>query len=345
MSNVWVYIDAFQGQARPESWEALNAGKSVAAALGGPLTALVFGCGAQDIAQKAIHYGADAVLQADDPALEPYILENYAATLAQLAAQRAPAVILFPNTARSRDLAAAAAVDLDSGILPDAAALEVADGAVIVTRQLLGGRVLSKASIHGRPQIITVRARSFGMPTPDPNRSGEIIPVATAAAETRVRVTGFAPAEARVDVTQANVIVSGGRGLTSFPATPPPGLKDKEAEKWRTQQGFKLLQELADLLGGVVGASRAVVDSGYMPYEYQIGQTGKMVSPNLYIACGISGAIQHTMGIANSKVIVAINKDANAPIFKMARYGVVGDVNVIVPALIQAFKERMGSNG
>ena len=150
-------------------------------------------------------------------------------------------------------------------------------------------------------------------------------------------------AEQTVSVTDASVIVSGGRGASNNPSlTPPAGMDEKQAEIWRAQQGFKLIGELATVLGGAVGASRAAVDGGYIPYAHQVGQTGKVVAPDLYIACGISGAIQHIVGIRSAKLVIAINKDAEAPIFKVARYGVVGDLFAIVPALTAAFKKKLG---
>jgi electron transfer flavoprotein alpha subunit len=156
-------------------------------------------------------------------------------------------------------------------------------------------------------------------------------------------VTGYTEAGGGVSLTDASVIVSGGRGVSNNPAlTPPGGLDEKQAEIWRAQEGFKLIGDLASVLGAAVGASRAAVDAGYIPYAHQVGQTGKVVSPDLYIACGISGAIQHQAGMRTSKMIVAINKDPEAPIFKMARYGAVGDLHAIVPALTDAFKKRLG---
>ena len=155
-------------------------------------------------------------------------------------------------------------------------------------------------------------------------------------------VTGYAQVEGGVSLTDANVIVSGGRGVSNNPAlTPPAGLDEKQAEIWQAQQGFKLVGELASVLGGAMGASRAAVDAGYIPYNNQVGQTGKVVSPDLYIACGISGAIQHLAGMRTSKVIVAINKDADAPIFKLARFGVVGDLYAILPPLTEVFRNRL----
>ena len=153
---------------------------------------------------------------------------------------------------------------------------------------------------------------------------------------------GYTQAESGVSLTDANVIVSGGRGVSNNPGlNPPAGMDDKEAEIWRAQQGFKLIGDLAEVLGGAVGASRAAVDAGYIPYEHQVGQTGKIVAPDLYIAFGISGAIQHLAGMRTSKVIVAINKDADAPIFKLARFGVVGDFHAILPPLTEAFRKRL----
>jgi electron transfer flavoprotein alpha subunit len=161
--------------------------------------------------------------------------------------------------------------------------------------------------------------------------------------EILTKVESYVKSEAGVSLTDAGVIVSGGRGMANNPSlTPPAGLDEKQAEIWRAQQGFKLVEELAKVLGAAVGASRAAVDAGYITYSHQVGQTGKVVSPDLYIACGISGAIQHQAGMRTSKVIVALNKDPEAPIFKMARYGVVGDLHVILPALTEALRKKLG---
>ncbi len=161
--------------------------------------------------------------------------------------------------------------------------------------------------------------------------------------EALTTVEGYEVAEQTVNVSDAGVIVSGGRGVSNNPSlTPPASMDEKQAEIWRAQEGFKLVGALADVLGGAVGASRAAVDGGYIPYSHQVGQTGKVVAPDLYIACGISGAIQHIVGIRSAKLVVAINKDPDAPIFKVARYGVVGDLFQVVPALTEAFKQKLG---
>jgi electron transfer flavoprotein alpha subunit len=187
--------------------------------------------------------------------------------------------------------------------------------------------------------------RAFAKPEPDTSRSGNITKVAAAVGADAIptKVVGYEPAGAGVSLTDASVIVSGGRGAAANPTlTPPAGLDEKQAEVWRAKEGFKLVGELANVLGGAVGASRAAVDAGYIPYQNQVGQTGKLVSPDLYIAAGISGAIQHLAGMRSSKVIVAINKDPEAPIFKLARYGVVGDMHTLLPAITEAFRKRLG---
>jgi electron transfer flavoprotein alpha subunit len=202
--------------------------------------------------------------------------------------------------------------------------------------------LLEKTVCSAKPQIVTLRGRAFPRPEQQSGKSGTLTKV-SAETEAKTTVEGYTTAEGGVSLTDAGVVVSGGRGTSNNPnLTPPDGLDEKEAEIWRAQQGFKLVGELASVLGAAVGASRAAVDAGYIPYAHQVGQTGKVVTPDLYIACGISGAIQHLAGMRTSKVIVAINKDADAPIFKVARFGVVGDLFQIVPALTEAFRKKLG---
>jgi electron transfer flavoprotein alpha subunit len=346
MSNkIWVYIDQFNGKAHPAAWEALGAGRFLAGKLGGGVTALVFGPQAGGVADEAFQYGADEVLYAADASLTDYRPEPFTALIAKLAKEGAPEVILFPTTTRGRELAAMSAIDLGSGVVADVIALEVEDGRVAATRPVYAGKLLSKVLCSVNPQIITTRIRAFAKPALDPARKGTPTPVAAAMAAGAIstQVLGYTQAEAGVSLSDASVIVSGGRGVANNPTlTPPSGLDEKQAEVWRAQQGFKLVGELANVLGAAVGASRAAVDAGYIPYEHQVGQTGKVVTPDLYIACGISGAIQHQAGMRSSKVIVAINKDAEAPIFKLARFGVVGDLYTILPALTEAFRKRLG---
>lgn len=343
-NKIWVYIDHFKGQALPSSWEGIGAGLSLASELGGGVTALVFGQDVTGIAQEAFHYGADEVLLADDATLADYRSEPYTALLAKLAAESTPEVIIFPTTTRGRELAGMSAVDLESGVLVDVTALEVQDGAVVATRPVYAGKLLAKVQCSAKPQIVTLRGRAFAKPEIDESRAGTLTEVEAAMVEDdiAVKVVDYTTTEAGVSLTDAAVIVSGGRGVSNNPTLEPPGdLSEEEQEVWRAQQGFKLVGELAEVLGAAVGASRAAVDAGYIPYVNQVGQTGKVVSPDLYIACGISGAIQHLAGMRTSKVIVAINKDSEAPIFKLARFGVVGDLFDIVPPLTEALRSRL----
>lgn len=332
-----VYIDHFKGEVQPASWEALGVAKSF-----GEVSAVIFGAGLEALAKTAFEFGADEVLTADDPALADYRAEAYASTLSALASSRTPDLILLPTTARTRELAALTAVDLNAGVLADLTGLTVEGDQFIATRPIYEGKLNEKVVSSRKPVIATLRARAFPRPARDESKSGSATKV-EAKTDSPVTVVGYDVAEQAVSVTDASVIVAGGRGVANNPSlTPPAGMDEKQAEIWRAQQGFGLVGELASVLGGAVGASRAAVDGGFIPYAHQVGQTGKVVAPDLYIACGISGAIQHIVGIRSAKLVVAINKDADAPIFKVARYGVVGDLFQVLPALTEAFKKKLG---
>lgn len=345
MSKFFVFIDQFKGQALPASWEVVAAARQLADQAGGSVSALVFGPEAEALAQTAIHYGADEALACADATLSDYRPEAYTSLLAQLAKEHSPQAVLFPTTTRGRELAGMLAIDLESGVLPDVTAIDLQDGKLVATRPIYAGKLLAKVVCNATPQLLTLRARAFGKPAADSSRSGSVSSVAAALAEGDIasKVVDYAAGDGRVSLGDAGVIISGGRGVATNPnLTPPAEITDaKEKEIWLAHQGFALLTELAEVLGAAVGASRAAVDAGYVPYAHQVGQTGKVVSPDLYIAAGISGAIQHLAGMRTSKVIVAINKDADAPIFKVARFGVVGDLYELLPALTQAFKERL----
>ena len=332
-----VYIDHFKGQVQPAAWEALGIAKSF-----GDAAAVIFGSDLEALTKTAFEFGADEVLVADDPGLVDYSAESYAATLSALASLRSPDLILLPTTSRTRELAAMTAIDLNTGVLVDLTGLVLEGGKLVATRPIFEGKLMEKTACSGKPVIATLRARAFPRPAQDKNRAGSAVKVEVKAGALS-KVEGYALTEAAVSVTDAGVIVSGGRGVSNNPSlTPPAGMDENQTEIWRAQQGFKLVGELASVLGGAVGASRAAVDGGYIPYSHQVGQTGKVVSPDLYIACGISGAIQHIVGIRSAKVVVAINKDPDAPIFKVARYGVVGDLFQILPALTESFKKKLG---
>jgi electron transfer flavoprotein alpha subunit len=336
--NTWVYIDHFKGNVLPASWEAIGVGKTL-----GKVTALVFGSGIETLVTVAFEYGADEVMLADDTTLADFRPEAYATTLSKLAAERTPDLLLFPTTTRGRELAGMVAIDLRTGVMVDVTILETTGEKITVTRPIYGGKLLTKETCSSRPQIITLRGRAFPKPAQQAGKSGTLTRVSAATGDFPTKVEGYTASEGGVSLTDAGVIVSGGRGVSNNPVlTPPAGLEEKQAEIWRAQQGFALVKDLASVLGAAVGASRAAVDAGYVPYIHQVGQTGKVVSPDVYIALGISGAIQHLAGMRTSKVIVAINKDPEAPIFKLARYGVVGDLFQIVPALTAAFKKKLG---
>ena len=342
--SVWVYVDHFKGEAVPASWEAVGLGRSLAGQLGGSVVAILIGSQLDPVAKQAFSYGADELLMSDDPSLADFRPEAYAAILSKLAGEATPRAILFSATSRGRELAAMAAVDLNTGVLPDAFAVDLLGEELVVTRSVYGGKLHARVTCKARPALVTLQVRAFPRPTPDTSRMGEIRRIPPVLSENAIpaRVVGYTQAESGVSLADASVIVSGGRGTSNNPSlTPPAGMTEKDAETWRAQQGFKLLGDLAAVLGGAVGASRAAVDAGYIPYPHQVGQTGKVVSPDLYIACGISGSIQHQAGMRTSKVIVAINKDPEAPIFKLARFGVVGDLYKIVPELIETFRQRL----
>ncbi len=342
-TEIWVYIDQFKGTPLPASWEALGQGKR----MGGPVIALVFGPGSQAIAKEAFQFGADQVLWSEDPLLADFRAEAFAGLVTQLAKEKKPSLLLVPSTTRGRDITAMVAAELGCGAIPEATGLETKDGSLRVTRPVYAGKLFTTAVFaSGQTRIVSLRPRAFPMPEAQSGKSGaatEVKPVA-AEADLHTRVAGYAASEGGVSLTDAKVIVSGGRGVANNPnLTPPADLADdKQKEVWKAQQGFKLVRDLASVLGAAVGASRAAVDAGYIPYAYQVGQTGKVVSPDVYIACGISGAIQHQAGMRTAKTIVAINKDPEAPIFGLARFGVVGDMHQILPALTEEFRKRLG---
>lgn len=323
--GVWVWIEQFNGEIATPSWEAIGAARSIAQAYGGQVVACLLGEGIEGLAEEVIHHGADRVFVADDVSLADFRVEAYAALLVTLAEEHQPAAVFFGATTRGRELAPTVAVQLDTGAIADVIALEIEDGNVAAIRPVYAGKLLSKCVISKRrPQIVSLRPRAFARPEPDPGRTGEVLKVAPVLGEDEIKnkVTGLETAEGQVSLADAAIIVSGGRGVAG-------------------PEGFAPVRELAQTLGGALGASRAAVDAGWIPYAHQVGQTGKTVSPDLYIACGISGAIQHQAGMRTSKIIVAINKDPEAPIFKLAHYGIVGDLFKVVPALTTAFKEKL----
>jgi electron transfer flavoprotein alpha subunit len=323
--NILVWIETFKGQAGAISYETLGEARRLAD--GGLVTAAVFGQNASKIAAEAITFGADKAIVCEDATLNDFRPEPYAALLAKLAADLKPDSLMAGASTRGRDLVGELAVDLETGVIADCTLIEEQDGQIVVIRPVYAGKLLATVVIPTRrPMIITTRSRAFPMPEADASRSGEISQVDPVLSEDQIasKVTGFeTEGEGEVSLTDARIVVSGGRGVGG-------------------PEGFAPVAELAKTLGCALGASRAAVDAGWIPYAHQVGQTGKTVAPDLYIACGISGAIQHQAGMRTAKVIVAINKDPEAPIFKLARYGVAADLFQIVPALTEEFNKRLG---
>ncbi len=341
--HVAVVVDHFQGQAPGATWEPFTPARDLAQALGGQVVAVVLAAEGQALAQEAVARGADRVLLVEAPALADYRADLYGRALAALAEQEEVGVWLFPTTTRGREMAAWLAMARGMGILPDVFELGLADGKVTAKRPVYAGKVWARVEAP-LPAVVTTRVRAFEAPEPQPDRPGAIEKVDLALEESPVQVVGYEKPEAEGPrLTEARIVVSGGRGVANAPQVPEPcaNISDpKEREKCIAQEGFKMLGELAKALGGALGASRAAVDAGYISYEHQVGQTGKVVSPDLYMAFGISGAIQHQAGMRTSKIIVAINKDPEAPIFKIAHYGVVGDLWEIAPAILEELRER-----
>ena len=344
MSAVYVWIETFDGSANPTSWEALGAGRTLADGFSVPLTALVFGENASAVANDAAKYGADKSIVCEDATLKDFRLEPYAALLTKLVQDNAPKAVVAVGTNRGRELLAASAADTDSGMLTEATEIELDGDKVKVVRPAYAGKLLSDATSTGEGTLfLTIRGRAFKPNDVNEGASADIETVDAVLSEDDVvtKVESFEAEVGTVNLTDAAIIVSAGRGIANNPNDAPADAED--ATIWKAQDGYaNVIQPLADVLGAAVGASRASVDAGYIPYAHQVGQTGKVVSPDLYIACAISGAIQHQAGMRTSKVIVAINKDAEAPIFKLASYGIVGDIYEVVPALTEAFKEKLG---
>ena len=324
MSGIWVWIENSDGAVSTISREMLGAARAIADEIGEDLVGLVFGKDVGDVADEVFDLGADEIIGCDDESLSSFRVEAYGPLLTQLAQEHEPNVLVAGASTRGRDLTAWVAADLDVGLVTDGIAIEVEDAIVKVTRPVYAGKLLSTVFVKDGTQVITLRSRAFAQAESTGN-SGEAEWVDAVVTEDDIpsKVVGFAGKEGTVSLTDASIIVSGGRGVAG-------------------PEGFEPVQKLADVLGGALGASRAAVDAGWIPYEHQVGQTGKTVSPDLYIACGISGAIQHQAGMRTSKIIVAVNKDPDAPIFTLAQYGIVGDLFQVVPALTAEFRERLG---
>jgi electron transfer flavoprotein alpha subunit len=324
--GVLVFAEQKEGKFRKVALEAVSEGKRLADKLGTELSAAVIGSGVEGIAGSLGAYGAAKVYVVDDAALEDYTPGGYAKALTRIVKDTEPTILLMGCTSTGRDLGAKMAARLATGLAADCTALDIKEGKLVATRPMYAGKVMADVACpDSTPQIITIRPNVFSVAEPDETRFAEVVKVAAEITpdELRTRVKEVLKAAgATIDLTEAQIIVSGGRGMGGA-------------------ENFKVLEELATVLGAAVGASRSAVDAGWRDHQFQVGQTGKTVSPVLYIACGISGAIQHLAGMKTSKVIVAVNKDPEAPIFKVADYGIVGDLFEVVPVLAEEAKKLL----
>ena len=319
--GVLVFAEQVDGSFRKIAYEALSEGRRLADTLGETVTALVLGSGVNGIAGELGKYGADKILAGDDPALADYTTDAYTNVLFDVVKDNDPRILLLGASSQGKDLSARLAARLGVGLAMDCTALRLDGEKLIATRPMYGGKVLAEVALEGIPQMSAIRPNV--MEIVEAPKAGDVgrVAINTGVVKTRV-VEKRVETASRVDLTEADVIVSGGRGM---------GGPD-----------FSLLEELAQVLGGTVGASRSAVDEGWRPHSDQVGQTGKVVTPNLYIACGISGAIQHLAGMGSSKYIVAINKDPEAPIFKKADFGIVEDLFKAVPPIMAELKKLKG---
>jgi electron transfer flavoprotein alpha subunit len=322
VESVLVVTEQFEGNLRRVSYELLGAARKLAEAIPAEVVALVGPRALQNVVPELGSYGAHKVVQfAGAPESES--LAMMAEALAQVLGELRPACVLVPGTVRGQELAGRLAARTGSPAASGVLDVSYRDGAVVVCRPLYGGKVLATVKLHGKPAILTARPNTFAPAEGEP-RSPEVVTFPWVSPARQAEVVEFRKSEGgRPELTEADVIVAGGRGVGGA-------------------ENFRVIEELADALGAAVGASRAAVDAGWRPQSEQVGQTGKVVSPRLYIACGISGSVQHWAGISSAKCVVGINKDPQAPIFSRADYGIVGDLFEIVPELTRQIRSLKG---
>jgi electron transfer flavoprotein alpha subunit len=322
--GVMTIAEQRDGDIRKISFELVSEGRRLADSIGQEVTAVLLGSSIKDKAATLAHYGADRVLVADDPRLANYTTDAYVSILETLVKANDPAILLLGASVQGKDLSARLAARLHVGMAQDCTAFAVADGKIVATRPIYAGKAYAKVTFsESWPQMATARPNVLSLNEPDTSRTAEIVDVDLSLDDETLKtqiVDTLRDESGKVDLTEADKIVSGGRGM-------------------KAPENYQILEELADVIGASVGASRSAVDAGWRPHSDQVGQTGKVVSPNLYVACGISGAIQHLAGMGTSKFIVAINKDPDAPIFQKADYGVVDDLFKVVPALTAELKK------
>ncbi|MCR5553930.1 MAG: electron transfer flavoprotein subunit alpha/FixB family protein [Bacteroidales bacterium] len=323
--NVFVFCEQRNGDIQPVALELLGKAQELASALNEKVVGMLLGDGIRGEAQKLIEYGADEVICADCPELKSYLTEQYSQVVYQMIEQYQPSIVLFGATTIGRDLAPRLSARLSTGLTADCTKLEISEeGELMMTRPAFGGNLMATIMcVEHRPQMSTVRPGVMQKRDRDANRKGNIIDFKPTFDTSKFKVKllqEIKNEKDRVDITEAKILVSGGRGVGN-------------------KEGFAKLQRLADVLGAQVSSSRAMVDAGVMDHDRQVGQTGKTVRPDVYFACGISGAIQHLAGMEESELIIAINKDKFAPIFQVADLGIVGDVNKVIPLLTEKIEK------
>ena len=312
---VLVFCEQREGKLKKVAFEDLCVGYAIAERRGGDLAAVIVGSGIKGLAAEVVKFGVNRVVTVDDSSLQFYTPDGYAGTLEKLCRELKPHTVVLSSTVLGKDLSATLAARLETAIIPDCTALEFDDaGNPIMTRPFYAGKAAN-------PLVISMRPRAYGA-QPENDKGAQIVTAEAGPFELRTKVAEIVKAVIKtVELTEADIIISGGRGM-------------------KGPENYAILEELAAVVNAAVGASRAAVDAGWRDHQFQVGQTGKVVAPSLYIACGISGAIQHLVGMINSKTIVAINKDSEANIFKVADYGVVGDLFKIVPMLTEEFRKQ-----
>ena len=335
IGNVWVFVEQEGGKIADVSLELVSKGAELAAKLNVKLEAILLGNKVEQCCPTLFSYGCHKVILAEDPRLEPFTVLPYAKVIMDLIREKHPNILLFGATMKGRELAPRVASEKLAGLTADCTDLKIDDfddkvnkkfyaNKLMQIRPAFGGNIIATiVNTWDDPQMVTVREGVMKMDTPDPSRKGEIerFKVALTAQETVVKVIERVRQEKSVNLKAAQIIVAGGYGVGS-------------------KENFKLIHQLADVLGGQVGASRAAVDAGWIDHDHQIGQTGVTVRPKLYIACGISGSVQHRAGMTESKKIIAVNTDPAAPIFSVAHYGIIGDLNSVIPMMIKAYKAK-----
>ncbi|MBI4427910.1 MAG: electron transfer flavoprotein subunit alpha/FixB family protein [Ignavibacteriales bacterium] len=322
--NILAFVEQRDGKLKKTGYEVVRAARAVADELKGEVMALVVGDAVRDIAGELGAFGAQRVLVVEDPRLAQYSTTAYSKIVAEIAAREEAGVVFLSATAMGKDCAPRIAVRLDAGLAADCTALKVEGGEIIATRPVYAGKALTEVKVTSSVKVFSLRPNVFTAGTGNgSSASVETAKVELSHEDFAAKVVEVTQSKGKLDVAEADIIVTGGRGL-------------------KGPENFNIIEELAGVLGGAVGASRAVVDAGWRPHDEQVGQTGKTVSPSLYIAVAVSGAIQHLAGMSSSKYIVAINKDKDAPIFQVADYGIVGDAFEIVPALTSEVKKLLG---